>query len=418
MISPGLLAQANQGKGLLPDEDLVENPLLANQMAQQNQVTGAGLPALQAANLQAETQSRNLENEKSQAFLPVYQAALARYQNPSQGSPQPPANQNGPPSSSYQTFQSLIKPAADEANQNEFAKSQGLPLTIQNTTAMTQAKNDALAQASQEMATAIQGIKPTDKNGKANAIAGVIAKYPLLAKDLTEEAGVLKETSPQINMAGLLDQPIPQSIVDNASKRILNGQSTIAEETTRGRLVGPKALEFHDALVNAVSAQQPDFSEAENEGQRAFANSAQTKKAISQLDNAYSTVKHLRDVYSNLNNSQFPTVNAAINGGKVQSGDVDAARAAIGQALGNDELTQAFARGGQPTDKLRDLSGVLADKNMSPQQQGAQFDEILQGLQRSRAAYSGQGGKFIKPLDVGGQNITTKSGKTYQVQVQ
>ncbi len=156
-------------------------------------------------------------------------------------------------------------------------------------------------------------------------------------------------------------------------------------------------MQVHNELLNKVRALKPGFSEAESEGGYKFSTNPSTKRAVQQLDNAYSTVQRLRDVYSKLDNGQFPTINQAINAGKVQTGDVAAAQASIAEVLGNDELTQAFARGGIGSDKLRDMSAALANKNLSPQQMAAQFDEILAGVDRSRAAYEGQGAGYIKP---------------------
>jgi hypothetical protein len=160
-------------------------------------------------------------------------------------------------------------------------------------------------------------------------------------------------------------------------------------------------MQIHDDLVRRVKAIDPNFSEADSEAGYAFGKNPATRRAISQLDNAYSTLARLKDVYSKLNNTQFPTLNKALNAGALQVGDVDAARAAIAEVLGNDELTQAFSRGGMGSDKLREMSEKLANYNYSPAQMSAQFDEIMHGLERSRNAYVGQGGGYIKPLQTG-----------------
>ncbi len=235
----------------------------------------------------------------------------------------------------------------------------------------------------------------------SNAASQIVAKYSPLAgdPDFKEMITAGKTTNPVFNMpfGGIGATMPPSKVTDDAAARIASGQSTVSEEINKGRFTGSTAMQVHNELLNKVRALKPDFSEAESEGGYKFSANASTKRAVQQLDNAYSTVQRLRDVYSKLDNGQFPTINKAINAGKVQTGDVAAAKAAIDEVLGNDELTQAFARGGTGSDKLRDMSAALANKNMSPQQMAAQFDEILAGVDRSRGAYESQGAGYIKP---------------------
>lgn len=425
MISPALIAAAaDKGAGALTPEDLIQNENMPAYLQQQNNAANANLPQQQANAYQADTAGKLVQNQEAAAQLPLYLQYIAKKQAAMNGVSQPPQSVPTSQGNSQQSpdLGSLYSAANQEKNMNAIfpqMPSQDAQIAYQRAMVATKMNLD------NDLATGINPKAPLDPKtgqpmtwqsqalalgpGKTNAAGGLADQYIAQHPEINylpdaEKANYTKDklfSAPQQpNMGVLSEQNISPSIVNNAAKRILAGNSTIAEETTKGRLYGPQALEFHDALLTAVQGQDPSFSEADNEGQRAFANSPQTKKAISQLDNAYSTVAHLRDVYSKLNNTQFPTVNAAINGGKLQVGDVDQAAAAINQALGNDELTQAFARGGQPTDKLRGLSAILADKNLSPQQQGAQFNEILAGLQRSRAAYAEGGGKFVKPLNL------------------
>jgi hypothetical protein len=204
--------------------------------------------------------------------------------------------------------------------------------------------------------------------------------------------------NPPPNMAGMMGAPVPNSVLDNAAKRIANHQSTLSEELSKGRWMGQTAMQVHDELVNRVAGLDPNYSEQGSEAGAAYAKNPKTRTAIQQLDNAYSTVKRLQDVFSKLDNGQFPTLNKAINAGKVQMGDVNAAQAMIAQILGNDELTQAFARGGTGSDKLRGMSEALANPNLAPKQMAAQFQEILAGVKRSRQAYETQGGGYINPM--------------------
>ncbi len=238
-------------------------------------------------------------------------------------------------------------------------------------------------------------------------------KFPILSLlPETEQAKIQTESfkpNAQPSMVSVMNAPVSNTVLDNAAQRVADRKSTLSEEIAKGRWIGPKAMEMHDQLVQKVASLDPNFSEQETESGAAYAKNPKVRNSIQQLDNAYSTVGRLKDIYSKLDNGQFPTLNKAINAGKVQTGDVNAARAAIGQVLGNDELTQAFARGGTGSDKLREMSEKLSDPNASPQQMIAQFDELLQGVKRSRAAYETQGGGYIHPMKeaVGAQSSKT-----------
>ncbi len=243
------------------------------------------------------------------------------------------------------------------------------------------------------------GVKKTNGSQAFNEFR---QKHPIIQMlPETEQAKIQTESfganaQPNAGMISLI--PPPNSVLDNAARRIANRESTISEEINKGRFAGSQAMQIHDDLVNRVSAIDPAFSEQDTEAGAAFAKNPGTRKAVTQLDNAYSTLDRLRDVYSKLNNFKYPTINAAKNAGAIKLGDVEAARASIAEVLGNDELTQAFSRGGIGSDKLRDMSAKLADYNYSPAQMTAQFDEIMHGLERSRNAYVGQGGGYIRPM--------------------
>lgn len=267
------------------------------------------------------------------------------------------------------------------------------------------------------------GIKNTNGSNAFNEFRKTHPIIELLPE--TEQAKIQTESfkaNAQPNMAMIGSQPPPASVLDNAARRIANKESTVSEEINKGRFTGSTAMQIHDNLVERVRALDPNFSEADSEAGYAFGKNPGTRKAISQLDNAYSTLDRLRGVYSKLNNSQYPTINKALNAGALETGDVDAARASIAEVLGNDELTQAFSRGGMGSDKLREMSSKLANYNLSPQQMTAQFDEIMHGLERSRNAYVGQGGGYIKPLKTasaeGGSAATVwradKNGKQWE----
>lgn len=232
--------------------------------------------------------------------------------------------------------------------------------------------------------------------------SAVVSKYPHLLnskayQDYMRDLEKFKPT-PQPNMGVISMQPPSASVLDSAAKRIANRESTVSEEINKGRFAGAQAMQIHDDLVQRVKAIDPAFSETDTEGGYKFATNPATKRALTQFDNAYSTIARLKSVYAKLDNGQFPTLNKAINAGKVATGDVNAARAAIAEVLGNDELTQAFSRGGVGSDKLRDMSAALANYNYSPKQMAAQFDELLHGLKRSRNAYSAQGGGYIRDM--------------------
>jgi hypothetical protein len=217
----------------------------------------------------------------------------------------------------------------------------------------------------------------------------------------TEQAKIQTESfkaNAQPNMAVVNSTPPPAKVIDNAIRRVAAGESTVSEEINKGRFAGAQAMEIHDRLVEGVKAMKPDFSEADDEAGYAYSKSPKVKTALTQMDNAYTTVGRLQKIFAKLDNGQFPTLNAAFNAGKFQAGDVAAARASIGKILGNDELSKAFAGGGVTSDKLRDMSDALVNKNLSPGQMKAQFDELLQGIARQRAAYETQGAGHIKPM--------------------
>lgn len=207
--------------------------------------------------------------------------------------------------------------------------------------------------------------------------------------------------TPQPSMGVISMMPPPSNVLDNAAKRIANRESTISEEINKGRFAGAQAMQIHDDLVQRVSALDPTFSEQDTEAGAAFSKNPATRRALQGMENAYKTIGRLKDVYSKLNNTEYPTVNSAINAGKIQVGDVNAARAMIAEVLGNDELTKAFAAGGGSTDKLRDMSEKLANYNLSPNQMKVQFDELEHGLERAYNAYQTQGGGYIRKLKTG-----------------
>jgi hypothetical protein len=242
--------------------------------------------------------------------------------------------------------------------------------------------------------------------GKVNQ---TISENPTLTKaDGYKEFVALLEKNKPNPTALVLNQPPDPSVVNHAIARIAEGKSTLSQEMKKSGRGGPAAQMFHDQLAEGVPAYvrpgetaplKPDFSEAADEGGNTFAQSPKVKAALTQMENAYSTVGRLRDVFGALKNGQFPSLNAAINAGAVQLGDVESARANIAAILGNDELTKAFAGGGVPTDKLREMAGALVNKNLAPEQMNAQFDELLQGTERQYNAYQAQSAGHIKPLD-------------------
>ena len=295
---------------------------------------------------------------------------------------------------------------AKEANLKDRQGVAGSQFTIDQNRAFASLIPDMEAVKTKGLA-AMKGASPRASIDAYNAMVGnvqsaVASKRPDLLgskvyQDYMKDLEKYKPT-PQPNMTAMLMTPPPPSLLDDAAKRIANHESTVSEEINKGRFTGSMAMQVHNDLLNRVRALDPNFSEAESEAGYAFAKNPATRRAISQLDNAYSTLDRLKGVYAKLDNTQFPTLNKAFNAGAIQKGDVDAARASIAEVLGNDELTQAFSRGGMGSDKLREMSSKLANYNMSPQQMAAQFDEIMHGLERSRNAYVGQGGGYIKPL--------------------
>lgn len=174
MISPGLLQGASRLQGLVPDEDLVQSPLLAGIMQQQQQTSTADLPVLQAAREQAATQGQNLENEKLAAFLPVYKAALAR----SQGDGQPP-QQNLPPTipTNKNTPSPIGIPAGMSQQQDS---SQDKPLSAYDQ--LTQLNQAKMAEDAQNKRNEAMGI-PSYSNDANVALNGAILKTTKSASD-------------------------------------------------------------------------------------------------------------------------------------------------------------------------------------------------------------------------------------------
>lgn len=292
--------------------------------------------------------------------------------------------------------------------QDEAAKSFGLPVPPENQIAYNQAVVEAkqglqAALGSPEWQAKIRAIAPGKTNEAAILEREFYSQHPEY-EQLPEE---LKKTyhdafvAPQQPTGAYISLTPPNTNdLGAAAKRIANGESTISQEIKNGNFSGATSWQVQNDLVNAVKQINPGFSQAESEAGFNFSAEPSTKRAVQQLDNAYATIDRLKGVYSKLKNTEYPTINKAISAGRLQSGDVDVARAAIAEVLANDELTQAFARGGVGSDKLRDMSTALANKNMSPSQQAAQFDEILHGIARSRKAYETQGAGYIKPANI------------------
>ncbi len=234
---------------------------------------------------------------------------------------------------------------------------------------------------------------------KANALVpSALLDSPQYKEWLTGAKG--ETPNAQVSVGSLSTVPPKQSTIDNAIKRIANGESTVAEEMNKGfgRASAEMASDVHDQLVEGVKKINPNFSEAESESGFAFSKNPATKRSLANIENAYSTVDHIRDVYSKLNNTQFPTLNKAILAGKIQTGDIQAAKAQIDQILASDELSKAYVQSGGSTDMLRGMSNALGNPNGAPAQQTAQFEEILSGLDRFHKAYESQGGGYIKPF--------------------
>jgi len=408
-------------------------------MEEQRADDAAKMAALDQASKGMANTGEGMKLEEQQALHPPVMAALAQERDGSaQGQPQQaPADPNDP-YARQQALASQGQSLADYASGHPVLLSRSPELTAiqaekekalaaQTANAGTQfglrQQQDfntilpSLEQIKQRGLAAMKGA-PTSRSVDAyNAMVGgvqsaLVSQAPHLInskayQDYMKDLEKFKPT-PQPNAAVISMQPPPSSTLDNAARRIANHESTVSEEINKGRFAGAQAMQIHDELVNRVRAIDPNFSEADSEAGYAFGKNPSTRRAISQLDNAYSTLDRLKSVYAGLNNGQFPTVNKALNAGALQLGDVESARAAIAEVLGNDELTQAFSRGGMGSDKLRDMSSKLANYNLSPQQMAAQFDEIMHGLERSRNAYVGQGAGYIKPMEKKGAEPSVK----------
>lgn len=294
MISPALLQGAPRQQGLLPEEELIQSPLLAGQMQQQNQqgregeqTIAANLPALQAAQYKAETQGRGLENEKLAAFLPAYKAALDRNQgtkpgeNPDKTGTLPPQYSGIPglqggqplengqvpkPPSAYDQYKSLISGANDENTQNENAKANsqflGLPATIKNekSTALTAAKNAAITDALNDLKTNMQaaGDKPSDIN---DAILTTETKYPLLVADpdFKEALTNAKLHDPvfNLNTSNVRDMTNLRGISEKNTAPYLNarnfwsqGEKTYADYLKQGGPANPGAKSYQQGILD------------------------------------------------------------------------------------------------------------------------------------------------------------------------
>lgn len=151
-------------------------------------------------------------------------------------------------------------------------------------------------------------------------------------------------------------------------------------------------------IFQAAASENPKFNVSQSIGQMNYGTNNKNVTASSQLATAYSSILHAKNVFDDLNNSGIPSLNAAINAGKVQTGDPAALRAVINAVINNDELSTAFSKGGGNTNVLKDMTSKLTNFNLSPAQLSAQADEVRQALERvGKTQYRASGG-IIDPL--------------------
>lgn len=239
-------------------------------------------------------------------------------------------------------------------------------------------------------------------NAMVKNIQSVVAsKRPdLLAsktyQDYMRDVEKFKPT-PQPNMAVMMGAPIPASAMESAAKRIANRESTVSEEMAKGFNRRPDAFQLHDQLVNQVKALDPTFTEQDTESGAAFAKNAATRRYVAAIDNARSTAARIAELTAKNAGTPSPALNQLINKFKVQAGDLDAAKTAIGQIAGTEEYSGAFTRSGGGSETTRgwaDELGKLIYQN--PAQAKASSAELLRAFDRNRQALMKQGGGYIK----------------------
>ncbi len=206
--------------------------------------------------------------------------------------------------------------------------------------------------------------------------------------------------TPQPSMAVMMGAPIPATAMDSAAKRIANRESTVSEEMAKGFNRRPDAFQLHDQLVNQVKQFDPNFTEQDTESGAAFAKAPATRRYVAAIDNARTTAARIMELAKTNAGTPSPALNALINKFKVQAGDVDAAKVAIGQLAGTEEYSGAFNRNGGGSETTRgwadELGGLIYQQ---PEQAQASSTELLRAFDRNRQALMKQGGGYIKKPD-------------------
>lgn len=225
-----------------------------------------------------------------------------------------------------------------------------------------------------------------------------IRQLPKEQQDQIEKAFVAPQ-QPNMTMlyAGQMEG-LPSKNVDSIVDQLHNRTRSLDDVISHGRYFGNAAEIVRQQVLDAYKQKTgEDYDPSAATAGQKFQQSPKITAYVSAMDNARSTLQALQSEINKTNDISSQGVQRIANRIKSEFDDANATGLAATAGIAQEELGPAYARGGQVTDKARDLAAALDPSNRNPEAAKVQINAMLQGIDRNRTAVENGSYGFIKP---------------------